>query len=110
MEMNAYMNLTRKTAKYKSTVQSPLSYLTLGLTGEAGEIANKVKKILRDDGGSLTKEKTEKLLEECGDVMWYLAQLVEYLGSDMETVAKENLEKLQIRYASGEDNRLNGST
>lgn len=106
MQMNDYQFETRNTAKYKKTVKDPLSYLALGLAGEAGEVANKIKKVLRDDYGYLTDEKKAELLEELGDVMWYLAQMIDHLDSSMASVASKNLVKLNLRYASGEDERL----
>ncbi len=78
-----------------------LIYPTLGLVGEAGEIAEKVKKMIRDDGGKLTAERRDLLKKELGDVLWYLAQLCTELGFDMDEVANHNLEKLFSRKDRG---------
>ena len=78
-----------------------LIYPTLGLVGEAGEIAEKIKKMIRDDGGMLTAERRDLLKKELGDVMWYLAQLCTELGFDMDEVANHNLEKLFSRKDRG---------
>jgi len=83
-----------------------LYYPTLGLAGEAGEISNKVKKIMRDDCGVVTDEKREDLIGELGDVMWYLAALATELGIDLDEVAEKNIEKLFSRKERG---KLQGS-
>jgi NTP pyrophosphatase (non-canonical NTP hydrolase) len=76
-------------------------YCTLGLTGEAGEFADKVKKILRDDGGVISPEKRMALLSEGGDVLWYLAAVFDELGSSLDEVAKINIDKLTGRRDRG---------
>jgi NTP pyrophosphatase (non-canonical NTP hydrolase) len=77
-------------------------YLTLGLTGEAGEIANKVKKFIRD--GAAQDEYEAKKIEiayEIGDVMWYCAVLAAEMGMDLGHVMENNLRKLADRKARG---------
>ena len=81
-------------------------YPTLGLTGEAGEVADKVKKVIRDRGGSFDRETREAIKLELGDVLWYVAQLASELGYDLEEVAEANLQKLSSRAARG---RIGGS-
>ena len=81
-------------------------YPTLGLSGEAGEVADKVKKVLRDQGGVFDAEVREALKLELGDVLWYVAQLSSELGLTLEDVAAANLEKLASRAARG---RISGS-
>ncbi len=76
-------------------------YAALGLVGEAGEIADKLKKVIRDDGNVLTEEKTQELKKELGDVLWYLATLSYELGFTLDEVAKLNLEKLASRKERG---------
>src|SRR5690625_3697650 len=75
MTLDEYQQQALKTASYPN-VGSNLTYPTLGLAGEVGEIANSVKKIMRDDGGELTPERRESLLAEAGDSLWYLALYV----------------------------------
>ncbi len=95
-----YQQQSRKTAIYPN-MGKDLIYPTLGLVGEAGEIAEKVKKMIRDDGGKLTAERRDLLKKELGDVLWYLAQLCTELGFDMDEVANHNLEKLFSRKDRG---------
>lgn len=83
-----------------------LVYLALGLAGEAGEFANKVKKILRDHYGRITEEMRIDLLDELGDNQWYLSQAARHLNCRLSTVAAMNLAKLQERRRTG---RIGGS-
>jgi len=73
----------------------------LGFVGESGEIAEKFKKILRDNKGKLTPENKAELIKELGDVLWYINALAHSLDSDLEDVAKKNLEKITSRKARG---------
>ncbi len=75
--------------------------MTLGLVGEAGEIANKVKKIIRDNGGVVTPEQASQIAAEVGDVLWYVAALSRELGVDLGEVAQANIQKLTDRQARG---------
>jgi NTP pyrophosphatase (non-canonical NTP hydrolase) len=104
MQFNYYQQETAKTALYPGagmgTVEA-LSYVVMGLGGEAGEILNKVKKILRDDDGIISTEKAKAILDELSDVLWYAARLAEELGGDLGDVANSNLEKLRSRMARG---------
>ncbi|WP_337845119.1 nucleoside triphosphate pyrophosphohydrolase family protein [Thermus sp.] len=104
MTLEAYQEEAKKTALYPEAHR--LLYPTLGLVGEAGELANKVKKVLRDHGGVLTEEAREALLLELGDVLWYVAQVATDLGVSLEAVAQKNLEKLRSRAERG---RIGGS-
>ncbi len=88
----------RRTALTQQERAKGLPYLSLGLTGEAGEVANKVKKVLRDHGGELTEELRNDILEEIGDVLWYAARLVDELGAHLDNVAISNLTKLEKRH------------
>jgi len=77
---------------------------TLGLSGEAGEVAEKVKKYFRDDDESdLDKE---GLIKELGDVLFYVTALANYIGSDLQTVMNTNIRKLHDRL---ERNKIQGS-
>src|SRR5581483_10874187 len=73
----------------------------LGINGEAGEVAEKVKKIIRDRNGKVTEQDKTELAKEIGDVLWYLAVFAHQLGFSLEEVARDNLEKLSSRKARG---------
>lgn len=72
-----------------------VAYPIIGLCGEAGEVANEIKKLYRDDNGFLTNERKEKIIEEMGDVLWYLASLANYLHLDLGDIAKISLNKVE---------------
>ena len=78
----------------------------LGLPGEAGEAADKFKKILRDKGGVITPSDREEIVKELGDVMWYVAMISEYLEVPLSDVANANIEKLESRLKR---NKIHGS-
>jgi len=99
VELSDYQLRSRRTAMYPR--EAGLSYPTLGLAGEAGEVAEQIKKSIRDDGGELTPERRAKLAKELGDVLWYLAQLATELDLDLDDVARANLEKLRSRQLRG---------
>lgn len=78
-----------------------LSYAVLGLNGEAGEVADKVKKVLRDSGGILDVDTRAAIAAELGDVLWYVSAVANQLGTSLGEVAAANLEKLRSRQARG---------
>jgi NTP pyrophosphatase (non-canonical NTP hydrolase) len=98
MDLATYQQRSRQTARYPNAGSNPI-YPTLGLCGEAGEVADKVKKVIRDRGGNFSPELIESLKLELGDVLWYVAQLSTELGLDLADVASANLEKLASRAA-----------
>jgi len=98
MDLNHYQQGARATARYPQVGANPI-YPTLGLCGEAGEVADKVKKVIRDDNGVFSDPVRESLKLELGDVLWYVAQLASELGFDLDTIARANLEKLASRAA-----------
>ena len=95
-----YQQRSRATAVYPGAGDN-LLYPTLGLCGEAGEVAEKVKKMVRDDAGVLTPQRREALAKELGDVLWYVAQVATEAGLDLSVVAGANLEKLLSRQERG---------
>jgi NTP pyrophosphatase (non-canonical NTP hydrolase) len=100
--LNGYQIEARKTAVYPGQgTTDGLFYCVLGLLGEAGELANQLKKVIRDDGGELTSERTQKLWDEAGDCMWYMAVVAVELGVDLEWLANRNLRKLAERQQAG---------
>ena len=98
--MSDYQARARATAVYPG-VGANLAYPALGLCGEAGEVAEKVKKMLRDDGGVLSPERRAALAKELGDVLWYAAQVATEAGLDLDAIAEENLAKLGSRRDRG---------
>jgi NTP pyrophosphatase (non-canonical NTP hydrolase) len=72
-------------------------YPTLGLCGESGEVAEKVKKIIRDDNGIISEEKKELLKKELGDILWYISNLASELNLSLDNIAITNIEKLLNR-------------
>jgi len=76
-------------------------YPALGIAGEAGEVANKVKKILRDSSGRMSEEVFLAIVDELEDVGWYIAAMCDDLGISMESVFTANLTKLYGREVAG---------
>jgi NTP pyrophosphatase (non-canonical NTP hydrolase) len=95
MDFGNYQWRTGHTAVYPT--DKALEYLSLGLVSEAGEVAGKVKKIIRDHNSELTPELIEALELELGDVLWYVAQMCSVLKTNMGVVANKNIEKLALR-------------
>ena len=81
-------------------------YPVLGLCGESGEIAEKIKKVIRDEGGIVSEHKKEEIKKELGDVLWYISQIATELRLSLDAIAKANIEKLQSRL---ERNKISGS-
>lgn len=109
MDFGDYQYEARKTAIYPQGFYPDgyrMLYPALGLAGECGEVAENVKKMVRDDGGILTPERKSKLMKEMGDVLWYLANLAEDCGFELGTVAEVNIHKLRERKRQ---NTLQGS-
>jgi len=73
----------------------------LGLVGEAGEVAEKFKKIVRDKNGIVSEQDKADIEKELGDVLWYISALSDYLGLPLQDVADKNLEKLFSRRYRG---------
>ncbi len=95
MELSEYQKQARNTAVYPHAGENYI-YPTLGLVGEAGEVAEKIKKMLRAKE-ELSQEKRADLEKELGDVLWYLSQLAAELDISLEDIANTNLEKLYSR-------------
>lgn len=100
MELNTYQEQARSTAIYPN-LGSNFIYPALGLCGESGEVAEKAKKIIRDDEGVITDAKRDAIAGELGDVMWYVSQLAAEIGYSLEDIAQMNLNKLASRAERG---------
>jgi NTP pyrophosphatase (non-canonical NTP hydrolase) len=101
MDFDEYQKQALTTVITTSDELKDTLHWVLGLNGEAGEVAEKVKKIIRDHNGEITEADKSELAKELGDVLWYIAVFAHQLGFSLETVAKQNLEKLSSRKARG---------
>lgn len=97
MNFEEYQSAACKTALYPRRLEN-LEYPTLGLAGEAGEVANVVKKIQRDHGGVMNDEIRDKLKDELGDVLWYISACADELDLTLTEIAEYNVEKLAKRH------------
>ena len=100
MNFSEYQEKSRVTALYPHAGHD-FVYPTLGLVGEAGEVADKLKKTIRDDNGVVTDVKREEVKKELGDVLWYVAQVATELHLSLDDIASANLEKLLSRKERG---------
>lgn len=99
MNLDDYQAAANKTAIYPA--DEAINYLVLGLLSEAGEVAGKLKKIIRDREGVIGVHEKSVLAAEVGDVLWYCAMLSLELDKTLSQVARDNLEKLQSRQTRG---------
>ena len=97
MNFEEYQSEASQTALYSRRMEN-LEYPTLGLAGEAGEVANIVKKIQRDHGGVINEEIRGKLRDELGDVLWYISACADELGLTLDEIAAFNVNKLAKRH------------
>jgi NTP pyrophosphatase (non-canonical NTP hydrolase) len=101
MTLDEYQKEALITAIWSNDDLKDLSHWVLGVTGEAGEIAEKVKKIIRDKDGHLDDDAKTELAKEIGDVLWYLAVLAKHLGVSFDEIGKGNIAKLRSRQSRG---------
>ena len=104
-DLDDYQEKASRTAAYPD-IGSNLYYPTLGLAGEAGEVANKVKKIYRDQDGYIYQSDTAGLMDELGDVLWYVAAIASELELSLSSIAERNIDKLSSR---SERDKVGGS-
>lgn len=104
-DFDKYQEKCKETAVYPG-VGHNFVYPTIGLSGEIGEVANKIKKLIRDDNSEISEERRAEIKHELGDVLWYIAQLSTELGLKLSNIAEDNLEKLKSRT---DRNKLHGS-
>lgn len=95
MDMNEYQKRAAEFAIFPKT--AGLIYPVLGLVGEAGEVAEKLKKIIRDNDGWMSEEQKHEYAKELGDVLWYLGAIASGLNYRLSDIAELNLGKLQSR-------------
>ncbi len=104
MTFNEYQAVSRKTAIYPRQDKN-FTYPAMCLAGEAGEVANKIGKLLLTDKAEVNQIEREALQGELGDVWWFMAQLATELELKLDDVAEKNIKKLQSRL---ERNKLHG--
>ncbi len=104
LTLNEYQQIALETAVYPKEYN--IVYPALGMAGEAGEVADKVKKVIRDNNADFTSKKCEEIALEIGDVMWYCAVLADRIGYRLDTIAGMNNRKLYSRQLRG---KLGGS-
>lgn len=99
MELNDYQKAAISTAIYPN--DNNISYLALAICGEAGELADKVKKVIRDKQGQFYIPDLTAIAMELGDILWYAANLAKVLGYDLSDIAQLNIEKINGRVERG---------
>lgn len=99
VQLSEYQRRSRRTAGYPR--EARLAYPALGLAGEAGEVAEHAKKVIRDHDGQVSDERRAAIAKELGDVLWYVAQIATELGLDLDQIAQINLDKLLSRQQRG---------
>jgi NTP pyrophosphatase (non-canonical NTP hydrolase) len=98
-DLDMYQKVAKTTAIYPR--EQAIIYPTLGLTGEAGEVANKVKKIIRDGTDKNNEDMVQEISAEIGDCLWYIAVLADDIGFKLSDIANSNLIKLENRKQKG---------
>lgn len=96
MDFKEYQEKAKNTARYPN-IGSNFTYPTLGLASESGEVAGKIKKVIRDKNGVIDDDTRIEIMKELGDVLWYLSQLATELNLSLDDIANENLKKLFSR-------------
>ena len=100
MDLNQYQTSALETAVYPNRGAN-FAYPALGLAGEAGEVADKLKKVIRDNGGVLTDPVRDAVAKEIGDVLWYVAVLASEMDYNLNDIAQINIDKLNSRKERG---------
>jgi NTP pyrophosphatase (non-canonical NTP hydrolase) len=100
MKANEYQDRALETAIYPNQ-GSNFAYPALGLAGEAGEVADKLKKVIRDNGGILTDSVRDAVAGELGDVLWYVSVLASEIDYSLDEIMAKNLAKLNSRKERG---------
>ena len=114
MTLNEYQEATEETANYPTMyikegedfIPVPWIYPALGLGGEAGEVLEKLKKLIRDSNGKVSPQMRNSIAFELGDVLWYIARIAKHFGLTLDVVAQINVFKLKDRKSR---NKISGS-
>lgn len=99
LTLNEYQQIALETAVYPEEYN--IVYPALGMAGEAGEVADKVKKVIRDNNADFSPIKCEEIAMEIGDVLWYCAVLADRIGYRLDTIGRMNNRKLKSRKLRG---------
>jgi NTP pyrophosphatase (non-canonical NTP hydrolase) len=109
MEFKEYQTTAHKTAQYPQvkvhpnktgpdySVEANWIYPVFGLVGETGELAEKLKKVIRNQDGILLGQEAIEIGKEIGDILWYLSEVATALNLDLDNLAQQNLNKLKSR-------------
>ena len=103
MNFDEYQKLASRTAQFRegTSDEYKLMYTCLGLAGEAGELIEKIKKVIRNHDGNMTEESRSLIRLEIGDVLWYLSQVSRFCDVSFQEAADANIKKLSDRHARG---------
>lgn len=101
MTLDEYQQQALKTVLSTGDDFKDLLHWVLGINGESGEIAEKIKKVIRDKNSVISQDDKDELAKEIGDVLWYLAVFAHDLGIPLEDIAQANLDKLKSRQSRG---------
>lgn len=101
MTLDEYQQHALTTALKTDDKFMDMMHWVLGMAGESGEVADKLKKIIRDKGGTITPADEAELVKEIGDVLWYVAVMADQLGVSLNDVAQANVDKLASRKSRG---------
>lgn len=104
MDFKAYQNFADTTRIYPEDMK--IIYPCLGISGEVGEVCEKIKKIYRDKNGQFSEHDKDEICREIGDVLWYLSALCTDLNRDFNDIAFKNTQKI---YERKNQNKLNGN-
>jgi NTP pyrophosphatase (non-canonical NTP hydrolase) len=101
MTLEEYQTEALKTVLSTGDDFKDLLHWVLGLNGEAGEVAEKLKKIIRDKNSVVSEEDKQEMAKELGDVLWYIAVFANDLGVSLDDIAQANIDKLRSRQSRG---------
>jgi len=101
VDFGDYQSKSMKTDTRVVIKDSRIAYYALGIADEAGEVAGKIKKLIREKDSVLTEDYKKEIVKELGDVLWYMTQMCTYMDVKLEDVAKSSIEKIMSRQERG---------
>ncbi len=101
MTFDEYQKQAATTSTIDDSSATAPYYFALGLNGEAGEVAEKLKKVIRNNDGDISQLDLVEFKKELGDVLWYLAMMSRNVGLSLDDIATTNLTKLADRKQRG---------